>query len=123
MKTATSTGATPPVTLRTQLQVGLDESASLAVEIRVFDVAKGVSRRFDCDRATLVREMRYFKTYFEKSPHRKSVKVQCDIPIFDWLIRYATNKTSPPTLSVKNVVSILVSSQFLLMEQLTAQVM
>lgn len=100
----------------------MEELKNELVDIRVFDVARGVSRRFECDRETLISEMRYFKAYFERSPHRRSVKVQCDIPIFDWLIRYATKKDNPPLLSVKNVVSILVSSQFLLMSKLTKEV-
>jgi hypothetical protein len=44
--------------------------------------------------------------------------VHCDIQIFQWLIRYLNEPDSPPPLDTTNVISILISSQFLKMSSL-----
>ena len=40
------------------------------------------------------------------------ISVHCDIKIFEWLMRYLKNKQEPK-LELKNVISILISSDFL----------
>lgn len=60
------------------------------------------------------------------------ISVHCDVKIFDWLMKYVKAKVSTTgirgdspsdraSLSVKNVVSILVSSEFLKMDGLVEQ--
>jgi hypothetical protein len=44
--------------------------------------------------------------------------VHCDIHIFEWLVHYLQDPASPPKLDTSNVVSILISSQFLKIERL-----
>ena len=69
--------------------------------------------------------------YFEKYIHNQSVledidiSVHCDINIFEWLMKYlhhnesqAHAEESTPKLEVSNVVSILISSDFLQMKEL-----
>lgn len=45
------------------------------------------------------------------------ISVHCDIKIFEWLMRYLKDKKDP-TLDLKNVISILISSDFLGMASL-----
>ena len=62
------------------------------------------------------------------------ISVHCDIPVFEWLMRYAkrglysgpcgetlTEPLATPTLEVDNIVSILISSEFLRMEKLVEE--
>lgn len=48
------------------------------------------------------------------------ISVHCDVNIFEWLIRFlkTQGQASEPKLSVRNVISILISSDFLQMERL-----
>ena len=45
------------------------------------------------------------------------ISVHCDIKIFEWLMRYLKDNTEP-NLDLKNVISILISSDFLGMAKL-----
>ena len=62
--------------------------------------------------------MKYFEKYLldSKSPDDIDISVHCDITIFDWLMRYIHRKE--PKIEVKNSVSILISSDFLQMQEL-----
>ncbi len=44
--------------------------------------------------------------------------MHCDIHIFEWLVHYLQDPLSPPKLDTSNVISILISSQFLKIERL-----
>ena len=46
------------------------------------------------------------------------ISVHCDIQIFQWLIKYLNEPECPPPLDSANVISILISSQFLKMSSL-----
>lgn len=65
--------------------------------------------------------MKYFERYLSdsKSADDIDISVHCDINIFDWLMRYIHRKE--PVIEVKNSVSILISSDFLQMEELVEE--
>ena len=62
--------------------------------------------------------MKYFEKYLSdsKSADDIDISVHCDINIFDWLMRYIHKKE--PVIEIKNSVSILISSDFLQMNEL-----
>ena len=102
------------------------------IVIHVCDESKKLSEDFSCPRGLLVREMKYFAEYLSvESQHLEEIdiSVHCDIDIFDWLMRYVKRSTSdddstalpPPCLEANNVVSILISSDFLRMDALVAE--
>ena len=78
--------------------------------------------------------MRYFAEYLSSDGHlldEVDISVHCDIPVFDWLVRYAKRgldvgprgetleePLEPAALETDNVVSILISSDFLKMDSL-----
>jgi len=63
--------------------------------------------------------MKYFEQYLvdANSLDDIDISVHCDIKIFEWLMRYLKD-SEEPNLDVKNVISILISSDFLGMQQL-----
>ena len=81
-----------------------------------------------------MKEMRYFSEYLSSETHlwdEVDISVHCDITVFEWLMRYAKrgllegargeildSPLEPPTLEPANVVSILISSDFLKMDSL-----
>lgn len=95
-----------------------------------------VKRDFTCPRNILVREMRYFEEYLSSDAQlwdEVDISVHCDVPVFEWLMRYAkrgmlegpcgeTLSEAPPApkLEPANAVSILISSDFLKMENLVS---
>lgn len=98
--------------------------------IHVCDEGKKLTQDFTCPRNLLVREMKYFAEYLSLDSQRLEevdISVHCDIHIFDWLMRYvkrSTNlikETDIPQLEANNVVSILISSDFLRMESLVTE--
>ena len=93
--------------------------ANGTIIIHVCDEARGVNRDFPCARATLLREMRYFRTYLTSPTGEEvDISVHCDVHIFEWLVQYMENPTVPPKLDTASVVSILISSEFLEMDRL-----
>ncbi|KAJ7987443.1 hypothetical protein DPEC_G00326530 [Dallia pectoralis] len=95
--------------------------------IHVCDEAKNLKQDFMCPRDLLVSEMRYFSEYLSVDPQRweeVDISVHCDVQIFDWLMNYVKrHKLSPdgndkPKLEPSNVISILISSDFLKMDTL-----
>lgn len=62
--------------------------------------------------------MKYFEKYLSdsKTADDIDISVHCDINIFDWLMRYIHGRD--PKIEIKNSVSILISSDFLQMEDL-----
>ena len=63
--------------------------------------------------------MRYFEKYLkdQQSIDDIDISVHCDVKIFEWLMRYLKDP-DPPKLDIKNVISILISSDFLKMARL-----
>uniref|UniRef100_H2ZAL9 SANT and BTB domain-containing protein n=1 Tax=Ciona savignyi TaxID=51511 RepID=H2ZAL9_CIOSA len=98
--------------------------------IHVCDEAKNLKQDFNCPRDLLVQEMRYFAEYLSFESQRLEevdISVHCDIHIFDWLMRYVKRGTSLieeyelPKLEPNNVISILISSDFLKMDSLVRE--
>ena len=83
-----------------------------------------------------MREMRYFAEYLSSDAQlwdEVDISVHCDVPVFEWLMRYAkrgmlegpcgeTLLEAPPApeLEPANAVSILISSDFLKMDNLVS---
>lgn len=74
--------------------------------------------------------MKYFEKYLTEatSVDNIDISVHCDIKIFEWLMKYLKQKESDlpieagsPTLDIKNVISILISSDFLQMKVLVQE--
>jgi len=98
--------------------------------IHVCDEAKKLNKNFNCPRDLLVKEMKYFAQYLvldSQQLEEVDISVHCDVEIFDWLMRYVKrstnliNKSEIPTLESNNVVSILISSDFLKMDSLVQE--
>ncbi len=80
--------------------------------------------------------MHYFAEYLSSDAQlwdEVDISVHCDVPVFDWLMRYAKRGMSEgpcgeklsdplpaPQLEANTVVSILISSDFLKMETLVS---
>nr|XP_033794092.1 uncharacterized protein KIAA1841 homolog isoform X2 [Geotrypetes seraphini] len=95
--------------------------------IHVCDEAKNLKQDFICPRDLLISEMKYFAEYLSVDAQRweeVDISVHCDVHIFDWLMRYVKRNTKEnekneiPVLEPGNVVSILISSEFLKMDSL-----
>uniref|UniRef100_A0A8C3IUN0 SANT and BTB domain regulator of CSR n=1 Tax=Chrysemys picta bellii TaxID=8478 RepID=A0A8C3IUN0_CHRPI len=104
-----------------------DESQGPNMVIHVCDEAKNLKEDFVCPRDLLISEMKYFAEYLSVDAQRweeVDISVHCDVHIFDWLIRYVKRNTKEyevyeiPALEPGNVISILISSEFLKMDSL-----
>ncbi|XP_074783037.1 SANT and BTB domain regulator of class switch recombination isoform X5 [Athene noctua] len=104
-----------------------DESQGPNMVIHVCDEAKNLKEDFVCPRDLLISEMKYFAEYLSVDAQRweeVDISVHCDVHIFDWLIRYVKRNTKDseanemPALEPSNVISILISSEFLKMDSL-----
>lgn len=91
------------------------------------DENKKINKDFRCEQGVLLHEMKYFEKYIKgaNSLDDIDISVHCDINIFEWLMRYLgqiPNKDDgafkAPGLEVNNVISILISSDFLQMPRL-----
>ncbi|TSU37056.1 hypothetical protein Baya_12880 [Bagarius yarrelli] len=103
-----------------------DRGKSPVMVIHVCDEAKNLKQDFECPRDLLVREMRYFAEYLSMDSQRweeVDISVHCDIQIFDWLMNYVkrNSEEDKPTLEPSNVISILISSEFLKMDALVEE--
>jgi len=73
--------------------------------------------------------MKYFEKYLTEatSVDDIDISVHCDIKIFEWLMKYLKQKENDsqdetgPKLDIKNVISILISSDFLQMKVLVQE--
>ncbi|XP_017293449.1 uncharacterized protein KIAA1841 homolog isoform X2 [Kryptolebias marmoratus] len=97
------------------------------IVIHVCDETKNLKQDFTCARDLLVKEMRYFAEYLSLDQQRweeVDISVHCDVQIFDWLMNYVRRNTTgegnkdKPRLEPSNVISILISSEFLKMDSL-----
>jgi hypothetical protein len=89
----------------------------------VFDENRKVNKDFTCEKEMLITHMKYFEKYLTEatSVDDIDISVHCDIKIFEWLMKYLKMKEggnfepdqTPPKLDIKNVISILISSDFL----------
>ncbi|XP_051867890.1 SANT and BTB domain regulator of class switch recombination isoform X2 [Pristis pectinata] len=108
----------------------LDESQGPNMVIHVCDEAKNLKRDFVCPRNLLVSEMKYFAEYLSVDAQRwqeVDISVHCDVHIFAWLMSYVKKKlkhqgqAEQPELEPSNVISILISSEFLKMDSLVEE--
>ncbi|XP_022360191.1 uncharacterized protein KIAA1841 homolog isoform X2 [Enhydra lutris kenyoni] len=107
-----------------------EESEGPNMVIHVCDEAKNLKEDFICPRDLLISEMKYFAEYLSMDAQRweeVDISVHCDVHIFNWLIKYVKRNTKEnkdcemPTLEPGNVISILISSEFLKMDSLVEQ--
>uniref|UniRef100_A0A2K6TCP6 SANT and BTB domain regulator of CSR n=1 Tax=Saimiri boliviensis boliviensis TaxID=39432 RepID=A0A2K6TCP6_SAIBB len=107
-----------------------EESEGPNMVIHVCDEAKNLKEDFICPRDLLISEMKYFAEYLSMDAQRweeVDISVHCDVHIFNWLIKYVKRNTEEnkdcemPTLEPGNVISILISSEFLQMDSLVEQ--
>ncbi|KAL7861611.1 hypothetical protein SRHO_G00130520 [Serrasalmus rhombeus] len=110
-----------------------DGGKSPTMVIHVCDEAKNLKQDFSCPRDLLVREMRYFAEYLSVDAQRweeVDISVHCDVQIFDWLMNYVKRNSADhelgkhvekPKLEPSNVISILISSEFLKMDTLVEE--
>lgn len=107
-----------------------EESEGPNMVIHVCDEAKNLKEDFICPRDLLISEMKYFAEYLSMDAQRweeVDISVHCDVQIFNWLIKYVKRNTKEnkdcemPTLEPGNVISILISSEFLKMDSLVEQ--
>ncbi|MEE6515610.1 hypothetical protein FKM82_024507 [Ascaphus truei] len=98
--------------------------------IHVCDESKNLKEDFVCPRDLLISEMKYFAEYLSTDAQRweeVDISVHCDVQIFNWLIRYVKRnakesaKHEIPQLEPANVISILISSEFLKMDSLVEE--
>ena len=90
--------------------------------IHVLDEARHERRDFTCDLRVLLKEMRYFKRHLDADVENKpnssaEMSVHCDIPTFEWLVDDVEGRA--PSMTVRNCVAVMISSDFLRMEGLT----
>ncbi|PIO41272.1 hypothetical protein AB205_0069480 [Aquarana catesbeiana] len=104
-----------------------DGSQGPNMVIHVCDEAKNLKEDFICPRDLLISEMKYFAEYLTTDSQRweeVDISVHCDVHIFDWLIKYVkrnaedSDQQKSPNLEPGNVISILISSEFLKMDSL-----
>ncbi|XP_066528340.1 SANT and BTB domain regulator of class switch recombination isoform X2 [Hoplias malabaricus] len=117
----------------TEVQEKEDGGKSPTMVIHVCDEAKNLKQDFSCPRDLLVREMRYFAEYLSVDSQRweeVDISVHCDVQIFDWLMNYVKRDSAEhepgkhvekPKLEPSNVISILISSDFLKMDTLVEE--
>jgi len=100
----------------------VDEGKDDMIVIHVCDEARGVNRDFHCSRKVLTSGMKYFRSYLSESASFDDIdiSVHCDVNIFQWLMHYINHPTKNPGLDLRNVISILISSDFLQMDSLVA---
>ncbi|KAL4142845.1 hypothetical protein QTP88_005239 [Uroleucon formosanum] len=93
------------------------------IEINVCDAVQKLKKVFRCPKRLLISKMGYFSEVTKGQRLEDiDISVHCEIPIFDWLIKWVKKDLKPknewPLLDNGNVVPILVSASFLQMEPL-----
>ena len=120
--------------------VKLGDSVSLKdrIMIHVIDDNKSQKKDFQFSRSLLVRYMKYFDKCLKKISENDEIdiSIHCDASIFEWLLSYIlayeesikpwhlkgrSDDKVLPSLDLKNVVSILISSDFLKIDLLVNQ--
>ncbi|GMH66651.1 hypothetical protein TrRE_jg4022 [Triparma retinervis] len=108
---------------------GSDDS----IVIHIYDESRGVKKDFDCSRKLLLKHMKYFKSYIpdQEVPDPDNgvvaeaddidISVHCDIYIFEFLVDYMKSPRIAPKFETSSVVSILISSEFLQMDELVVK--
>eukprot|EP01083_Nonionella_stella_P033953 92900_1 len=94
-----------------------------AVVIHVHDEARGVKKDFYCNRKVLLTQMAYFQNYLSSNSDYDDIdiSVHCDVKIFEWLVKWMLKSTPAPKFETNNLISLLISSDFLQMEELVTE--
>lgn len=96
-----------------------DHETDDIVMITVIDTAHKATKTYPCKRELLLTSMRYFQSILgNHGQPQVDLSIHCDISIFEWLLNYIHNPTSNPLLNAQDVLSILISSEFLKMNSL-----
>ena len=93
------------------------------VTIHVLDESRDLKSDFNCGRSLLVSEMKYFAEYLpeeESALNEIDISVHCDVDIFGWLMKWVKRHETPDQFSLTqaNIIPVLVSADFLQMDQL-----
>jgi hypothetical protein len=92
------------------------------VVIHVCDENQQLSRDFCCKRDILILHMKYFQKFLSENDGNGyediDISVHCDVEIFEWLMTYIHAPENPSKIDKQILVSILISSEFLQMDQL-----
>eukprot|EP00002_Diphylleia_rotans_P035861 TRINITY_DN7862_c0_g1_i3.p1 TRINITY_DN7862_c0_g1~~TRINITY_DN7862_c0_g1_i3.p1 ORF type:complete len:390 (+),score=56.15 TRINITY_DN7862_c0_g1_i3:764-1933(+) len=97
-----------------------DQPIDSRIVITVIDEINKSSHEYICNRFLLCEKAKYFETYLARHSRASKIgiSVHCDWRIFQWLMQYIEKPESQPLINAQNVMSILVSSNFLMMEEL-----
>lgn len=98
----------------------MKEKSHTIVTIHVKDDANHLRKNFECNQEILLNEMHYFRNYISASTSSKDldIAVHCEMIIFTWLYEYINHQVSNEDLTIKNVLSLLISADFLIMPRL-----
>ncbi|TMW57420.1 hypothetical protein Poli38472_003345 [Pythium oligandrum] len=95
------------------------------VLIHVFDEYRKATKDFVCPREVLLDKMKYFRAYLNQANEHDEIdiSVHCDVEIFEWLVEYMNQRDvdTRPKITLENIASILVSSEFLQMDVLVEE--
>ena len=95
--------------------------------IHVCDENRKLNKDFKCDKNILLAQMKYFEKFQPAGTTGNSstaledldISVHCDIQIFEWLMKYLQHpQAQTRTLETGNVISILISADYLQMPKL-----
>lgn len=91
--------------------------------IHVIDDIRQIRKDFSCKQSRLLEHMKYFEACLAGvSPDDEvEISVHCDIKVFEWLAEYMDGSREVSTLDTKDVVSILISADFLQMRALVEE--
>ncbi len=99
------------------------------IVIHVCDENRKLNKDFKCDKHTLLAQMKYFEKFQPAGcPGASStaledldISVHCDIQIFEWLMKYLQHPAQISKLDITNVISILISAEYLQMPKLVEE--
>ncbi|CAE7633578.1 unnamed protein product [Symbiodinium sp. CCMP2456] len=91
--------------------------------IHVIDDVRQIRRDFMCKHTLLLEHMRYFESCLAgvSAEDEVEISVHCDIKVFEWLAEYMEGTRQVSSLEPKDIVSILISSDFLQMHKLVEE--
>jgi Domain of unknown function (DUF3342) len=94
---------------------GSSSSTDDVIRITVIESINKKNKKYCCRRSILTSSMHYFQDLLSTDTE---LSIHCDALIFEWLLEYIHRRTS--SFDVLNVISILISSEFLMIPPLMA---
>ena len=102
-----------------------DNTTEGKITIHVCDENRKVDKDFKCDKNILLSQMKYFEKFQPTGNTNTTaledldISIHCDIQIFEWLMKYLQHpQMQIKSLEVSNVISILISAEYLQMPRL-----